>query len=145
MGNTAPIAHASPLGHVVGVGVPKHWGCWHDVETAGGPRLTNNDTRNNDEAFFKTGGPQPGWSVVHSFTTGQDRQHRTGQDDRTTPTASRDTNQYAQYTHNSRLRRQDSGRIEYTQKTTGRHDNTTPRQNIKLQTALPFTELGFFK
>ena len=68
-----------------------------------------------------------GSSFVYN-RTGQTAQDRTGQDDRTTPTASRDTNQYAQYTHNSRLRRQDSGRIEYTQKTTGLHDYTTPRQ-----------------
>ena len=55
MGNTAPIAHASPLGHVVGVGVPKHWGCWHDVETAGGPRLPTTIQETMMKLFFKQG------------------------------------------------------------------------------------------
>jgi len=47
-------------------------------------------------------------------------------------------------THDSRLRRQDSGLIEYTQRQ--QDDSTTPHQNRKdAETALPFTELGYFK
>ena len=72
MANTAYIAHASPLGHIVGVGVgvSKRWGCGHCVKTAGGPKLTNNDTRNHEEAFFiyflqdiNTTLPNQEWSI----------------------------------------------------------------------------------
>jgi len=74
MANTAYIAHASPLGHIVGVGVgvSKRWGCWHCVKTAGGPKLTNNDTRNHEEAFFiyclqdnNNTLPNQEWSIPH--------------------------------------------------------------------------------